>query len=655
MKFKFVFLSLFLFFIVSYLFSEGSYDLNKNNEYRVYTVVNQRKSSGDHEKFFGIYFYAKKGEKVLIGASLYDGLDNYDIIITKPDNKTIYLDIKDTGKGLIDTVQKEDIGPYPEKGGYDPIIYNTDIEGIYKLEFNLRFKSSVYFYPLKKNTKFPVGILQKSYLTKNTYGFNGVSAWDISVLDLKGNEIKGRVFLYNLQCYLYEQIINNIRLYVLSKDGYIFSLDLDSFQPYRFDLYCVNRGLVDFEGDTLYHSISLEDDNYDIAGIKRQRPSPVDSETEITHYLFFNLPANDLPLNMPIKAIAPPMPSDFKFKGIFKNKTVQGNGGIFKFYSKVNSTYKLIIDTSGPDNKPDGIFNHYDLIIENICFKGENNVYWDGKDKEGNYLNPGNKNTSFDAIVMLKGAEFHFPLIDVENLYKGIKIKLLNPPYIPENWNPNLIYYNDEDFISNGIKFILGKTTTSIAYKRYITLPPEPRSVLDGIDSSTGAHTYEYCYGNDKIIDTWTYFPSKEVKISFVVVPKNEEQIIQDERGKEDLESLKKAKEGDIISFNNIMFYPDSSKFKEESYKVLDEISNILLNRDDLIIEINGYTNSVGNPKGELELSIKRADSVMKYFISKEVSANRMKAQGYGALNLREARVSDANRRVEIKVVGSKK
>lgn len=139
----------------------------------------------------------------------------------------------------------------------------------------------------------------------------------------------------------------------------------------------------------------------------------------------------------------------------------------------------------------------------------------------------------------------------------------------------------------------------------------------------------------------------KETKVEEKKIEKNEEKT--DEKIKE----FEKAKEGDVITFDNIIFYADSEKIKEESHPVLDKIAKVLKERPEICIEIRGYTNNVNKPKEELELSKKRAEVVMKYLIDNGIDSKRMKAFGYGALYSTTI-IDEANRKVEIKIVECK-
>ena len=137
---------------------------------------------------------------------------------------------------------------------------------------------------------------------------------------------------------------------------------------------------------------------------------------------------------------------------------------------------------------------------------------------------------------------------------------------------------------------------------------------------------------------------------SIVIIPKNKVKVAAIE-----LEKVEKGKKGEVITFSDIIFYPDSDIMKKKSYLVLEELTNILIKRKDIIIEISGFTNDVGLPEAELVLSKKRASAVANYLISKGVEENRLKKKGHAALKLKEQGIVEANRRVEIKIIDTDK
>ncbi len=130
-----------------------------------------------------------------------------------------------------------------------------------------------------------------------------------------------------------------------------------------------------------------------------------------------------------------------------------------------------------------------------------------------------------------------------------------------------------------------------------------------------------------------------------------EEKIIDEKENEEQIKELEKAEEGDVISFSNIIFYPDSDNIKEESLQILDQIAKVLFERGNINIEIIGYTNDVGRPQRELELSKKRSEKVKEHLIKRGISGERIKTYGKGSDNTNKKIISEANRKVEIKIL----
>ena len=59
----------------------------------------------------------------------------------------------------------------------------------------------------------------------------------------------------------------------------------------------------------------------------------------------------------------------------------------------------------------------------------------------------------------------------------------------------------------------------------------------------------------------------------------------------------------------------------------------VLNNNPDLNIEIQGYTDSTGEEDYNVQLSQRRAESVMSYLVSRGIDPDRLTAKGYGSVN----------------------
>ncbi len=111
----------------------------------------------------------------------------------------------------------------------------------------------------------------------------------------------------------------------------------------------------------------------------------------------------------------------------------------------------------------------------------------------------------------------------------------------------------------------------------------------------------------------------------------------------------------------NIYYDFDKWTLRPESYPVLDSLVQLLKENPELKVEIRSHTDSIGSDEYNLWLSQKRAESVVRYLISKGISPDRLIAKGYGerfpiapnSINGRDNPEGRAkNRRTEFVVIG---
>ncbi len=117
-----------------------------------------------------------------------------------------------------------------------------------------------------------------------------------------------------------------------------------------------------------------------------------------------------------------------------------------------------------------------------------------------------------------------------------------------------------------------------------------------------------------------------------------------------EIEKFKAAQKGEKVEFNNIIFLPNTSSIKEESFSVLSQIANILIERKEINIEIYGHTNDIGKPDKEYNLSVKRSEKVKEFLVNKGVDPKRITCFGYGSVFNKKLPVDEVNRKVEIKI-----
>ncbi len=102
-----------------------------------------------------------------------------------------------------------------------------------------------------------------------------------------------------------------------------------------------------------------------------------------------------------------------------------------------------------------------------------------------------------------------------------------------------------------------------------------------------------------------------------------------------DLYPIEKAKSKDRkpIVLQNILFSSGSATLLPESTFELEKIQNFLVQNPELKIRIEGHTDNIGHPEDNLELSSRRATSVVRWLIDHGIPENRLESIGYGETN----------------------
>jgi len=107
------------------------------------------------------------------------------------------------------------------------------------------------------------------------------------------------------------------------------------------------------------------------------------------------------------------------------------------------------------------------------------------------------------------------------------------------------------------------------------------------------------------------------------------------------------------------LFDFDKAIVKPEGRKLLDQVAarSATVNLETIIAV--GHTDWIGSDAYNQALSVRRADAVKAYLVSKGVPANRITASGKGKSNPvadnRTAAGRALNRRVDVEIIGSKK
>ena len=536
--------------------AEGSRDLVGNGGNRPFTEWRTNTTGGLKRRTL-LNVYAKAGETIYLGSSGV-GVDLGNIVLWNPganvDVATPSLDCKTAqpGAGVLNTRAKELVGPLPSVGGYTPCIFTPTTAGVYQVAF---------YGPLGPNSSTDgINMPGTDTTSVNSPPINAdqkssVSMWDITVRNsaTPTTDILGRVFTDAVALFMQ----GNGRylksdLYILTPDGYKYQTRLNGLDPNGFIFFANDQGLLYPNGQPSYHSGIKVGDN--------SVTSPIDGGLTLqppVHKMFFN-PSNSesiTAINFSLFPVAPPMPTNFKFvagAGGSGNQTTEGVGGIFTFNLPVGTTYQIIINTS---NNFDGLGNPIynpsggDRILEGKVTdpSGLLNVFWDGKDGNGATVLALPGNAPYAAKVTSRSGEYHFPMIDAENNPTGFTIERLNTPAGYPVGNQTTIYFDERNYTStNGVAVNLGCTVGAI------TPICDGR---DGVDSSGGSHIFTGTgsngYGNEKVVDTWVYYPSAPVSTPLVITKSTVPKV----SGTKSVKFLTDADSSGTVTVNDIVEY----------------------------------------------------------------------------------------------------
>jgi len=113
------------------------------------------------------------------------------------------------------------------------------------------------------------------------------------------------------------------------------------------------------------------------------------------------------------------------------------------------------------------------------------------------------------------------------------------------------------------------------------------------------------------------------------------------------------------LALQGIQFETAKAIIKPESFDILDNVVNIMLENPQFFLKIEGHTDSQGSNESNQTLSDARAASTLKYLTDKGVEADRLKNYGYGETRPVDDNTTAAgrakNRRVVFEIVFDEK
>ncbi|WP_188315810.1 Ig-like domain-containing protein, partial [Chitinophaga agrisoli] len=477
-------LAILLLFTAPLLFAEGSKELNQSGGYRAYINSSTTASSLNPYPTLGtVKVYVNVGERIYLGSSA-QGIGSGTINLRAPNGQT-YTSGSSTLTGRISSRSQEVVGPSVAllDGGYTPFIVTVGAgqAGVWEIDF---------VPPNASNNTNPTAVLSSSAWSQPT-GTCYIAAFDVSVRNSSNTFVPGRVFTNIFSAHLGSPAAPfNPIFHILTQDGYMYTVNNNGQAGYGFVFLVNNKGFRLSNGNPSYKSID------DLTSPNLKDPRTADTETDITHKIFFNTPATDLPANAPSVSGSiwllntPPTlaVSNISFVGVEGSAGIAGTnpaGGYVRFTATNATNYGVDIDINNNGSYADAV----DKRLTGTAVVGVNNAYWDGTNGQGVKVLSGSNN--YNTRVILFSGEVHFPFIDVENNPNGIIITRTNG----SGAGNNTVYWDDSNIASTGT-------------------PSNPLVNTTGLSSATNGHKWgstSYSgtdFGNENGLDTWAYLQS---------------------------------------------------------------------------------------------------------------------------------------------------
>ncbi|GAA4089575.1 gliding motility-associated C-terminal domain-containing protein [Mucilaginibacter panaciglaebae] len=481
------------------IWAEGSKEINSNGGGRAFLFSSTIPTSSFPFPTLGtMKVYVKAGETLNLGSSA-QGVGSGTINLRAPDGTT-YTSGSSKTVGVISNDVQESAGPLPATNGYTPYVVTATAaqEGIWEVDFiapgtDNGTESNPVVVPAGSNWQQPLGPY--------------VAAFDITVVNAANAVVKGRVFT-NIFCGVTSSFsigFNGV-FHILTKDGYQYTLDNNGQAGNGFSFFANNKGFKTAGGAASYQSIN------NTAAPLVQNPTAPDTQSDITHKIFFNTPAADLPQSAKTPdgsttwLINPPFQPKIEGVAFVGAEGTDGKagtaplGGAFTFYVTANGSYTLTIDANNNGSYADAV----DRKLKGTATTGFNSVAWDGLDGLGNKISAGPTIYNADLAISLFNAEVHFPFFDVERNINGIKLTRTTGAGAPDY----TVYWDDSPITLSGT-------------------PSSPLTNLTGISSLINGHKWgsatftnsELDFGNNKSIDTWAYVtqPTVDSIVTFTV------------------------------------------------------------------------------------------------------------------------------------------
>lgn len=113
--------------------------------------------------------------------------------------------------------------------------------------------------------------------------------------------------------------------------------------------------------------------------------------------------------------------------------------------------------------------------------------------------------------------------------------------------------------------------------------------------------------------------------------------------------------EGRVLVLKELIFEQGRAKIAQASYAELDKVVMMINQNPNMIVQLEGHTDTRGDPKANLRLSESRVEAVKDYLISKKISKHKVKTKAFGGTQpISREDTEEAhrlNRRVELRIL----
>jgi OOP family OmpA-OmpF porin len=112
---------------------------------------------------------------------------------------------------------------------------------------------------------------------------------------------------------------------------------------------------------------------------------------------------------------------------------------------------------------------------------------------------------------------------------------------------------------------------------------------------------------------------------------------------------------GSTLTLYGVVFDLDMASLRPDARRMLDLDLQILLDHPNIVVEVQGHTDSQADDEYNMDLSRRRAEAVRDYFIEKGVAPSQLSVRAYGETRPMDTNLTpegrQRNRRIELVVI----